>query len=77
MILEPASLILPEFMENASLSFFGSESLFMSIVYLFFSKDEVYLQSIKPIYMASYSNTSFSQSGANIAGGEALSTNLF
>lgn len=73
MILEPASLILPEFMENASFSFFGEESLFLSTVYLFFSKAEVYLQSIKPIY----SNASFSQSGANIAGGEALRTNLF
>lgn len=50
MILEPASLILPELMENASLSFFGEESLFMSTVYLYFSKDEVYPQSIKPIY---------------------------
>ena len=73
MILEPAPLILPEFMENASLSFFGEESLCMTTVLSLFSKEEVYLQSIKPIY----SNASFSQSGANIAGGEALSTNLF
>ena len=54
MTLEPASPILPGFLENAflALSFFSAKTYYLWVLsrYLFFSKDEVYPQSIKPIF---------------------------
>ena len=72
MILEPASDSARIHGECLLIIFWWRVIIYEYCISLF-SKDEVYLQSIKPIY----SNASFSQSGANIAGGEALSTNLF